>query len=164
MKLKIIIPLLFASLCASAQPTPTPHSDVYQAAHMLSEASFELGAFTATVIATDRRDWASSRTRKEIVDAAINVDEDRMGGMDLPTALDKECPHPLPPVWVTNLCATNLAMFACISNTVPQTNWIGVPITGNEHDFSLPHVVDGWHPEFELGLRPDGVVIWKRNF
>lgn len=56
----------------------------------------------------------------------------------------------------------------------PHVTWLGWVVTGAEHEAPLlpfpgrPEVSASYkvlhhHPEYELGLRPDGVVVWRQR-
>lgn len=160
MKIIIILTILFAPFCAFTQTNDSESE--------LVETAFHSGAQTVGLIMVTRKDWAADKSYKEISDAALRIFKDREADIPMGVAFDRECPHP----YSSPMCQTN-ANFIIITGfsttnivstngvEIVQTNWIGCPITGDLHSFQLVHLVDGWHPEYEIGLKPDGTVIWR---
>ena len=65
----------------------------------------------------------------------------------------------------TNLIIT-LTIGICVGFIVgagvkPSINWIGCPSVSNNDNYTPS---TGWLPDFQIGLRDDGVVVWSTNF
>lgn len=59
------------------------------------------------------------------------------------------------------VAVASMFMFGCSAMTKPSVKWLGGEVVVGSKDNASP--VPAWVSNTELGLRSDGVVIWRQK-